>query len=884
VISSFYLRRFRAALGLSALLCFTFLGRSSIAEDLVKETPNPSLTDTAAPVSLPGSTGPRRRATESSSGVTSPLGGQSAGKPLPLGGKKNPSPRPVPSETPTAKRRKPRTGTTVPVRDTSVRIGDSVEGFAGLPVRAIEVRGLKRIERDAVLSKVSTKAGTALDRETIRGDVQALFNMGYFDDIAIEAERADTGANLIVVLRERPVITEIEFSGNERINTSDLEGVIKVKQWSILDVNKVKEDVALITKNYEDKGYYLAKVSFEVVQTDPKKPDEVLLRYKVNDFDKVQIKKITFLNNKAFSDDQLKAMLGETKEGGFWSFMSNSGNFKETSFKNDLQRLIYWYLDNGYVKFKYESPVVTISDDKKWLYITIYVDEGERYDTGVIDFSGDLLFSREELGADVQMKSGQQFSISKRNADIQKLQEKYQDLGYAFVNVIPRMEIRDETKTVDIDYHFEKGTLAYFGEINVVGNSKTHDKVIRRELRIKEGELYNGTRFRQSKENVERLGYFQPGEVLFNTSTPKDRTDLVNIDIQVKERPTGTITLGAGYGSVKGLFFQTQVSESNFLGKGQTISLSTNITKDRRDKSVNVGFTDPYAFDTNWSAGGDIYYTTFYIPDRYTTRKFGGDVRLGYPIADYLNAYITYKRERLRIESIELPNPDDFDLREIQQDTGLLSSLVWSMVRDRRNNRFETTSGSYQSVSLETAGVAGLGGDKRFLKVIANNRYYTRLVGDLVFRNSTEYGESHGQEGDIVPPSERFYLGGPNNMKGFNFYSVGPQRAKYVANATNTATTKTLVPLGGTYEFYSLFEVEHPIVKDAGLKFVVFYDIGNVFSERPEFGNLTLRQDAGFGFRWFSPIGPLRFEWGFPINRRPDDDSSVFQFFIGPPF
>jgi outer membrane protein insertion porin family len=870
VISSSYLRRFRAALGLSAILSLFVLDGVSFAEDLVRQTPNPSLTDTA-PMASPSSAPPRRRATDNATGVSTPLGGQSGGKPLPISPKKTPSPR------------KLRAGAPVRVRETNVRIDDSVEGFAGLPVRAIDVRGLKRIERDAVLSKVTTKPGTALDRETIRGDVQALFNMGYFDDIAIEADRADSGVNLVVSLRERPVITEIEFAGNERINTTDLEGVIKVKQWSILDVNKVKEDVALITKNYEDKGYYLAKVSFEVVQTDPKKPDEVLLRYKVNDFDKVQIKKITFLNNKGFSDDQLKTVLGETKEGGFWSFMSNSGNFKEASFKNDLQRLIYWYLDNGYVKFKYESPVVTISDDKKWLYITIYVDEGERYNTGQIDFSGDLLFSREELAQDIQMKQGQSFSISKRNADIQKLQEKYQDLGYAFVNVIPRMEVRDESKTVDIDYHFEKGTLAYFGEINVAGNSKTHDKVIRRELRIKEGELYNGTRFRQSKENVERLGYFQPGEVLFNTSTPKDRTDLVNIDIQVKERPTGTITLGAGYGSVKGLFFQTQVSESNFLGKGQTISLSTNITKDRRDKSVNVGFTDPYAFDTNWSAGGDIYYTTFYIPDRYTTRKFGGDLRLGYPIADYMNAYITYKRERLRIESIELPNPDAFDLREIEQDTGLLSSLVWSLVRDRRNNRFETTGGSYQSLSLETAGVAGLGGDKRFMKVIANNRYYTRVVGDLVFRNSTEYGESHGQEGDVVPPSERFYLGGPNNMKGFNFYSVGPQRAKFTQN-TNGSTTKTLVPLGGTYEFYSLFEIEHPIVRDAGLKFVVFYDVGNVFSDRPEFSNLTLRQDAGFGFRWFSPIGPLRFEWGFPISRRPDDDSSVFQFFIGPPF
>ncbi len=767
----------------------------------------------------------------------------------------------------------------MPVRETTVRVSDAIDGFAGLPVRGIEVRGLKRIEKEAVVGKVSTKVGSAISREMIRADVQALFNMGFFDDIQVDAETVAGGANLIVILRERPVITEIEFVGNERITTTDLEGVVKVKQWSILDINKVKEDVGFITKAYEDKGYYLAKVSFEVVQLDAKKPDEVTLRYKINDFDKVQIKKITFLNNRAFSDDQLKSVMPETREGGFFSFVSSSGNFKESAFKTDLQRLTYWYLDNGFVKFKYESPVVSVSDDKKWLYVTIYVDEGEKYQTGKIDFSGDLLFSREELGAEVKMLEGETFSISKRNADIQKLSEKYQDLGYAFVNVIPRMDVKDETKTVDIDYNFEKGTLAYFGEINMVGNTKTHDKVIRRELKIKEGELYNGTRFRQSRENVERLGYFQPGEVLFNTSTPKDRNDLVNVDIQVKERPTGTITLGAGYGSAKGLFFQTQVSESNFLGRGQTISLSTNITRDRRDKSVNLGFTDPYVFDTNWSAGFDVYYVTFFIPDKYTTRKFGGDVRLGYPIFDYTNAFITYKRERLTIESVEIENPDAFDLADIQADTGLLSSVVWSVIRDRRNNRFETSGGSYQSLSVETAGVAGLGGDKRFMKAIANNRFYTRLAGDLVFRNSTEYGEAHGQDGRGVPPSERFYLGGPNNMKGYNFYTVGPARQKTATNGT-----KYQVPLGGSYEFYSLFELEHPIVREAGLKFVLFYDIGNVYASRPELSNIKLRQDAGFGFRWFSPIGPLRFEWGFPINKKPEDDNSVFQFFIGPPF
>lgn len=755
-------------------------------------------------------------------------------------------------------------------------VKDEIDAFIGQTVREIDVQGLKRIGKDAILAKFSTHVGTAVDRELLRADVQAIFNLGYFEDIAIAAETLSTGVKLTVTLKERPVITDIEFIGNERISTEDLEGVIKVKKWSILDVNKVNEDVGLITKHYEDKGYYLAKTKFEVVQPDAKnKPDEVVLRYKINDYDKVQIKKITFLNNKNFTDDQLKKVFAETQEGGFWSFMSNSGNFKESGFKVDLQRLTYWYLDNGFVKFKYENPVVTISDDKKWLYVTIYVDEGDKFNVGKIDFSGDLLFSREELGTDLNLNSKDLFAITKRNQDIQKLSEKYQDLGYAFVNVVPKMDVKDDTKTVDIDYSFEKGSLAYFGEINTVGNAKTHDKVIRRELKIKEGELYNGTRFRESKENVERLGFFQPNEVLFNTTTPKGRNDIVNVEIAVKERPTGTITLGAGYGSVRGLFFTTTISESNFRGKGQNLSLATNITRDRRDKSLTLGFTDPYAFDTEWSAGFDVFYSTFVIPGRFTNRKIGLNLKLGHPITDYTNAYITYKREKNSVESIDIESPDALDESLINADVGLLSSVVWSVVRDRRNNRFETSAGSYQSISLETAGI---GGDKAFTKVGLNNRFYKRLFGDLVFRNNFEYGQAVGRNERGVPPSDRFYLGGPNNLRGYNFFTVGPFREKQVGSLTER------IPLGGRYQFIGMFEIEQPIIREAGLKFVTFYDIGNVWDSLPQFGEISLRQDYGFGFRWFSPIGPLRFEWGFPVSPKPGDDNSVFSFFIGPPF
>ncbi len=750
-------------------------------------------------------------------------------------------------------------------------VSEDAKEVIGKKVREIEIVGLKRIEKDAILAKIQTKKDSAINPVQVRDDIKAIFAMGFFDDVEMRAEPlAGDGAKLWIELRERPVIAEMVFDGNEKVTADDLKDVIKVKEWSILDINKLKTDEEAIQKHYADKGFYLARVVHEIKPIEGK-PDQVKLIYKINDYEKVRIKKITFLNNKVFSDEMLKNTLQETREGGLFSFLSGSGNFRESAFKNDLQRLTYWYLDHGYVKFRYENPIVTVSDDKKWLYVSIYVDEGPQYNMGELDFSGDLLFPKDELHHELTLLSGEMFQISKRNADIQKLTEKYQDLGYAFVNVIPKMNLRDDVKLVDIDYSFEKGNLVYIGEIRMAGNSKTHDKVIRRELRVYEGELYNGTRLRMSKERVERLGYFAPGEVIFNTLTRAGRDDLVDIEIAVKERSTGTITLGAGYGSIQKFFLTTQISEINLLGRGQTVSFQAQYAADRLQKSFNLGFTEPYTFDSLWSTGFDLFLINYRIPDRYVLRKLGFDIRVGRPITDDISAFITYKNEGQSIIEFDHPDqqPDD-----VQDDLGILSSVVWSAVRDVRDNRFETTTGDFQRLTLETA---GLGGDKKFLKWGANNRVYFRVVGDLVFKNSTEYGQIRRIQDRPVPPSEKFFLGGPNNMKGFNILSLGP---------TKTLATGFKVPAGGNVQMFSLFELEHPLIREAGLKWVLFYDIGNAFEHFPGTENVpfTLRMDSGFGIRWFSPIGPLRFEWGFPINRRPGEDTSVFSFFIGPPF
>ena len=746
------------------------------------------------------------------------------------------------------------------------------------PITEVKTTGLKRIERDAILEKITSKPGTEYKPETIRTDIEALYGMGYFDDIVISKDETPAGFVLTYDFKERPVINEVLFEGNEKISTSDLEEAVKVKKWAILDINKVQADLDILQKQYEDKGYYLAKISYELR---PDKEGEVKLVYKIADYDKVEVKRIVFINNKNFDEEKLKGVFAETKEGGSMNFLSSSGTFKEAAFKTDLQRLTVFYLEHGFVKFRNENPVITISDDKKYVFISVFVEEGEKYQIGTYEFSGDLLFSKEELNKEIKLLPGQDFSISGRNADIQRLTEKYQDLGYAFTNVVPKMDINDETKLVNIDYSFEKGNLVHFGEIRMIGNTKTYDKVIRRELRINEGELFSGSKLRISKERVERLGFFAPGEVQFNQVPRRGRDDVVDIDIQVKERSTGSVTVGAGYSSVQGFFFQGKVQEINLFGRGQNLSLDSQFGNQQAARSYSLSFFDPYAWDTNWSAGVDLYSANSAIPNRYILKRSGFNLKTGYPLADDIQAYFTYKFEYLGIIQNDAgPNGVQNIVVNTQLDTGILSSVILSVVRDKRNNRFETSEGNYQNASVE---FAGLGGVKNFSKVIMNNRFYHNLFGDFVFKTSAELGAMIDTGGRGIPPSESFYLGGPWNMRGFEAFGLSP----VVWHGGGVEK------IGGSAEFFSLFEIEHPLIKEAGMKWVIFYDIGNSFAAVPGFDSTVsymLRQDYGFGIRWFSPLGPLRFEWGFPINRHIDpftgtlEPSSQFIFFIGTPF
>jgi outer membrane protein insertion porin family len=758
-------------------------------------------------------------------------------------------------------------------------------------VTKIDIKGNRKIEIDAITAHIKTKVGDNYTDEQIREDVVALFKTGFFYDIKVDRKVDGTNCTLTYDVVEKPSIAEIVFVGASELKTEELLETSGLKAFEILNMSKVHDATEKIQKMYEDKGYFLAKIDPHI--EDVKKDETVKLTFDIKENDKVKVKKITFLGNDKLKDGFLKAKLA-TSETGLFSFISGSGAYKQDAFDRDMTLLRYIYFNEGYVQVKVDRPEVYVTPDKKSIYITIRIDEGEQFDVGDIDFAGDLLFSREELATGVKINKQKVFSYDVLQKDLGELQAKYGDLGYAFANVIPRTRINEKERKVDITFEFDKGNKVYFGQINVVGNSKTRDKVVRRELKIFEGELYNETRKRQSQEGIQRLGFFE--DVTFKTSTPPDKPDILNIDIVVKERNTGSIQLGAGYGSATGFSLQGQINQANFLGKGEKMGAGVNLSQLYNTYFFN--FTEPHYNDTDWSVGFDLYQSQANRYD-YMEQITGGAVRLGHPITDFLSLTLRYRYDQTNLTPVYATSAldgvtpvlvTDYTLFPLPQASGDTGSLTLMMEYDHRNDRLSPSDGIYSSLSAEYAGV---GGSLDYTKGTATFRYFKKVFWDVVWRNNLSYSFITSNTGYPVPFNQKFLLGGPYTLRGYRFAKVGKaQYSTYYANnvipqiqpgldPTDT-TLQSTRPIGGVQQALIQTEFEFPLIPEAGIKGVAFYDVG-VADDVLTSDNIYA--DMGFGFRWFSPIGPLRFEWGFPLNNDPQSPDSVeFQFSIGAPF
>ena len=728
----------------------------------------------------------------------------------------------------------------------------------------ISIEGSKKVEAEAILEKMSLKKGMTLDNYSLRNDIKTIYQMLYFESVEAHKLVKDNKNYLVIKVIEKPIISKIAFAGNDEVSGDDLKEQLKTKEFNILDVNTIKADVITLQKFYEEKGFYLANVNYELEKNEFGGLD---LKFKIKEFDKVKVKKIMFLGNHEVPDSDLKAFMN-TQEETLFSPLSGSGSFKDFHFKTDIEKLKWLYKSRGYLQVNIGSPVITVSEDKKWIFITIDVKEGPKFTVNDIFFNGELLFTEAELREKIELVSEETYSEEVLRKDIQTLTEMYQDEGYAFANVLRRLQIVPGENRVDIHYSFEKGKIAYFGKIIVKGNTKTRDKVVRRELRIHEGMKYSGSLLRKSKENVNRLGFFEQGSVIFNTVSPKGKDDVLDVEISIKERQTGQISLGAGYSTATKGFFQASIAQNNFRGLGQNLNLNVSLSENQ--KTYNIGFTEPYFLDSKWTAGADIYQTQNGLISSFTSKKYGGDIRVGYPIFEYTRLFLTLRHEVTDIEDVKNPSVD------LDLENGTSASIKSTLRYDRRNNIFEPTKGIYASISVEHAGMYG---DQKWLKASTEGRAYYPVYKDFVFRSRLKLEQIMKTSNRDIPRTEKFQMGGSRNMRGFNYEDIGPKK-EYLNEDTDNLE---LFNIGGQTSVLGQFEIEHPLVKEAGLKWVVFYDVGNVYAEELDPERFTLRQDYGFGFRWFSPIGVLRFEFGYPIDPKSEEgeDGQQFHFDIG---
>lgn len=720
----------------------------------------------------------------------------------------------------------------------------------------IVVSGVKKVEKEAILEKIGARAGMVLDNYLLKKDLEKIYSMKYFEEVEASQEN-EGGKNILkFTVKEKPIITKISFSGNDGLSDDDLKGQVKSKVFSILDSTTVKNDVQGLLKFYEEKGYFLASVDYKEKKINE---ENIELIFNVKEFDKVKVKKINFLGNNAFKDDEIKSIL-QTQEDSLFSFMSGSGNFKELNFQNDIERLKYFYRMKGYLQINVGTPEITVSEDKKWVFITMKLTEGPQFTVNKISFQGEVLFPETDLREKMVLKEAETYSEESLRKDIQLLTEMYQDEGYAFANVIRNLNIVPGENKVDVEFSFEKGKIAYFGRIKIKGNSKSRDKVVRRELVIREGQKFNGTALRQSRENVQRLGFFEPDSIVFNTVSPKDKEDVLDVEISVKEKNTGQISLGAGYSTSTGFFFQSSITQSNFRGLGQNLSFSLNIADN--SNTFSVDFNEPYLFDTKWSLGGGVFVSNNDTSAAYSERRKGLNVRVGYPIMTFTNLYMTYKLEDTQIKSVDDPTID------VALENGLASSVQTSIVHDKRDDRSDPRKGFFLSYSTEYTGV---GGEKKWIKNEAEGRAYYPVVGDLIFRTRFYAGRLDQVDSRKIPRTEKFTLGGSRNLRGYSYEAVGPLRDVMVNGRKLTFNE------GGEFMSFTNFELQHPLSREAGLKWVLFFDAGHAGNMQ----DVRVYTDYGFGFRWFSPIGVLRFEFGYPMTGEYKNRGSQFHFDIG---
>ncbi len=734
----------------------------------------------------------------------------------------------------------------------------------GKIVKSIGIKGNQRVDSETILYYIKTEVGKPLSRLLVRKDIKEIYRLGQFSDIHVETEDLDEGVSVTYWVVEIPSIGDITFVGNDLYEAKDLLEEISLRRGATFNDHLITDTVEKIKAKYHEKAYFLVQIAVDKINTND---GLVNITIKINEGEKIKIEEIRFIGNKYIRADDLQDQM-ETKEENLLTFFNDSGVYKKDILKLDVLRLEAYYQDRGFLRIRVHDPSIEINRASKEIYITIRVEEGDQYRVGKIEVEGDKTYSKKEILKTLETKPKAIYNVSQLRQDILNVTELYSQKGYAYADINPTSKIDDKKRLVNLKIVIDPGSKVYVGKINVLGNLKTRDNVIRREFRIKEGELFNSKKLKRSKQRINNLGYF--ADVKIDTRRGKE-PDLIDIDTTLTERPTGSISFGIGFSSVENLIFNASIAQDNLFGRGQRLNLSTNLSSRRTNFDLN--FTEPRIFDSEVSFGVDAFNSrsNFFSFD---SESRGGGVRFGKNLSETDWIGISYRFSRVEISDVLPQNATPL----LMDGTRTTSRIGPTFIRDTRDNFINPTQGWRHVIRFEIAG--NILGGSDFFKAGYEVSYYRpiakffnrKLVG--VVHAAINYGQGYG--GEVMPVFEHYFLGGANSLRGFTIRQVGPK-------------TSTGDPIGGDHSLLINLELQYPLNKQ--FLFYTFYDRGNVFGSGADLSSteevidfFNMRESVGIGMRFFSPFGPISVAYGFKLDKQTGESSGEFHFSAGKAF
>lgn len=741
--------------------------------------------------------------------------------------------------------------------------------FDPFTVRDIRVEGIQRIEAGTVFGYLPVKVGDTMTEAKAQAAIKALFATGFFRDVRLEVD----GDVLVVLVEERPAIAKIDFVGMKEFKDEDVRKALR--ESGIAD-GRTFDRATLEIAEQEIKRQYLSRGRYGVTITTTVTPldrNRVAINFTIDEGEIAKIAGVNIVGNRAFPESELVSQF-TLQTPGWLSWYTKNDQYSRQKLQADLEALRSFYLNRGYLDFNIESTQVSITPDRRDIYMTINITEGEKYTVLGVKLAGDFVVPEAELARLVQIQPGEPFSRQKLADSTKAINERLGNEGYAFANANAVPQVDKEKRTVSFTVMIDPGRRVYVRRINVVGNTRTRDEVIRRELRQLESSAYDGQRMQLSKRRVDRLNFFS--QVDLETEPVPGSTDLVDITVKVKEKPTGNLLFGVGFSSADGLILSGSVAQQNLFGTGKALNLQVNSGQVNRVYSLS--YTNPYFTVDGVSAGFDLYNRRFDTSrlsiGPYISDTIGGSVRFGYPLTEFDRLGFGIGYESISIETFD--NSPPVFINYVNQfgntNDGLIPTASW--VRDTRDSAIWTTRGI---VSRLFGDIAVPGFDLNYYKASYQLAWWYPLTKIFTLKLNGEVGYGSGYNGKELPFYKAFYAGGVSSVRGYKQSSLGPTDA-------NGAV------LGGNRRFVGSAELLFPVPglgQDRAARLSAFFDAGQVWIDGvpgADLQDLNLRYSAGIGVFWNSPFGPLQLYIAQPINSQPGDKIQRFQFTFGSVF